>query len=29
MPFEHVTIYLCRGANAPLTSIWPQLKLWL
>jgi hypothetical protein len=28
MPFEHVTIYLCRGAKVPLASIWPQLKLW-
>jgi hypothetical protein len=27
MPFEHVAIYLCRGAKVPLTGIWPQQKL--
>ncbi len=29
MPFEHGTIYLCRGAKAPLRAIWPQQKLWM
>ncbi|MBB5315837.1 ArnT family glycosyltransferase [Tunturibacter empetritectus] len=29
MPFEHVTIYLCRGARVPLSRLWQQQRLWM
>jgi hypothetical protein len=28
IPYEHFTIYWCRGLNAPLKDIWPQVKNW-
>jgi 4-amino-4-deoxy-L-arabinose transferase-like glycosyltransferase len=28
IPYEHFTIYWCRGLKAPLKDIWPQVKNW-
>jgi len=28
MPYEHFTVYHCRGLKHPLAELWPTLKSW-
>jgi hypothetical protein len=28
MPYEHFTVYYCRGIKQPISEIWPKIKNW-